>query len=71
MKSSDRRKPTLSWKIAPLGETPDALYETLRERGLANAALSLLASPLLPKGEASAKGEDRIFRSDFSLFRHF
>ncbi|MEH2026362.1 hypothetical protein [Nostoc sp.] len=41
------------------GKPPDALYETLRERGLANAALSLLASPLLPKGEASAKGEDR------------
>ncbi|MBN3943310.1 MAG: hypothetical protein V7L21_10660 [Nostoc sp.] len=38
--------------VAPLGETPDA-------RGLANAALSPLASPLLPKGEANAKGEDR------------
>jgi hypothetical protein len=34
-----------------MGKTPDA-------RGLANAALSPLASPLLPKGEASAKGED-------------
>ncbi|MCC5617393.1 hypothetical protein LC605_20345 [Nostoc sp. CHAB 5836] len=41
------------------GKPPDALYETLRERGLANAALLPLASPLLPKGEASAKGEDR------------
>ncbi|MEH2241221.1 hypothetical protein [Nostoc sp.] len=53
--------------VAPLGETPDALYETLRERGLANAPLSPYsptgilrrASPLLPKGEASAKAEDR------------
>ena len=34
------------------GKPPDA-------RGLANAALSPLASPLLPKGEANAKGEDR------------
>jgi hypothetical protein len=27
-------------------------------RGLANAALSPLASPLLPKGKAGAKGEE-------------
>ncbi|MEI1374819.1 hypothetical protein PQG02_02335 [Nostoc sp. UHCC 0926] len=40
-------------------ETADALYETLRERRLATAALSPLASPLLPKGEANAKGEGR------------
>jgi hypothetical protein len=53
------RKSPQPTPVAPLGETPDALYETLRERRLANAALSPLASPLLPKGEASAKGEDR------------
>jgi len=43
-----------------MGETPRrSLRDAKSERRLANAALSLLASPLLPKGEASAKGEDR------------
>jgi|GEM_PF-2377239 len=54
-------KTHLPWRIEfarqlLMGETPDALYETLE----ANAdLLSPLASPLLPKGEANAKGEDR------------
>ncbi len=64
-----------------MGETPRRSLRdaksvacfSVRVRGLANAALSLLASPLLPKGEANAfstrrsafaerlveKGEDR------------
>ena len=41
-------------------QTPLALSrETADARRLATAALSPLASPLLPKGEANAKGEGR------------
>ncbi|MEH2398436.1 hypothetical protein [Nostoc sp.] len=42
------------------GKPPDA-------HRFATAALSPLASPLLPKGEASAKGEDRTADAPTSL----
>jgi hypothetical protein len=41
------------------GGNPRRSLLRLRQRRLANAALCAKASPLLPKGEASAKGEDR------------
>ncbi len=47
-----RRLANAALTVVP-GKPPDA-------RGLANAALCAKASPLLPKGEASAKGEDQI-----------
>ncbi|MEH2084140.1 MAG: hypothetical protein V7K89_30480 [Nostoc sp.] len=41
--------------LAPLGETPSPFGF-----GSPPDACSLLASPLLPKGEANAKGEDSL-----------